>query len=427
MTGRLAIATAVVLLVTAAPAWGQLDPSFGGRGWVSTFEVPFGSGTQPREATDVVVQPDGRIVVTASGTTTYGGQWIVVRYLPDGRPDPGFGQGGSTVIGGRAHGDAAALALQPDGKIVVVGSGHCEEACFTAARLNPDGSLDASFGTGGIVSHDPVRRTTARAVAVQPDGRIVMAGGWYRGGGTDDDDAGCVMRLLPDGRLDPSFSGDGVVRLEHGYGDDHVTDVAVQGRRIVVAGAGRSIAGQRGRFAVVRFRPNGGLDRSFGHRGRRFVGFGRGRWASADALSTAPGGRLVIAGNTGTGYERWQPAIARLTRGGSLDRRFGSGGRVRVRVPPFGGDTRALAVDARGRVLLAGRAYADASWGDWGWALVRYTAAGRPDPAAGPDGVVRGGVPAPMAGASAIGVAGDRAVVAGGSGSVLAVARYVLP
>jgi hypothetical protein len=62
--------------------------------------------------------------------------------------------------------------------------------------------LDAGFGAGGVARHAPIRRTDARAVAVQPDGRIVLAGRWYKPGDANDDDVGCLMRLLPDGRLD---------------------------------------------------------------------------------------------------------------------------------------------------------------------------------------------------------------------------------
>jgi hypothetical protein len=122
--------------------------------------------------------------------------------------------------------------------------------------------LDAGFGAGGVASR-PVRRTNARAVAVQPDERIVLAGRWYKPGDANDDDVGCLMRLLPDGRLDTSFSRDGVTRIDHGHGDDGLTSVALQRRR--------HISGSRGSFAVVRYGPNGSRDRRFGRRGRRLI------------------------------------------------------------------------------------------------------------------------------------------------------------
>lgn len=185
---RLVLLIAAALWLTAAPASGaQLDPSFGGRGWMTMFQLP--DGAELGEPTDVAVQPDGKILVTGPAT--------------------------------------------------------CEqlESCFAAARLNADGTLDAGFGTGGMARHAPVRRTRASDIAVQPDGRIVLAGEWFQDGDANADDLACVMRLLPDGRLDPSFSRDGMARLDHGHGDDYLTGVAIQGRRIVVAGAGRLIEG----------------------------------------------------------------------------------------------------------------------------------------------------------------------------------------
>jgi uncharacterized delta-60 repeat protein len=427
--GRLVALITAALWLAAAPASGAgLDPSFGRGGLTSVFALP--DRTQLHQATDVAVQPDGKIVATAE---SIGGQfgdrvWTVVRFLPDGRLDPAFGSGGGTSIRLGAANEARAVALQPDGKILVTGSATCEqlELCFGVARLNADGSLDTGFGAGGMARHDPIRRADARDVAVQPDGRIVLVGRWYKGGDAQDDDVGCVMRLLPDGRLDTSFSRDGVLRLDHGHGDDDLTAVAIQGRRVVVAGPGRFIFGSRGSFAVARLRPDGALDRSFGRRGRRLVSFGRRRWASAVALAMAPSGRLVVAGNAGTGIERWQPALARLTRGGALDRRFGSGGRVRTRLP-FGGDGSAVVVDPRGRVVIAGRASEDGSGDEDDWMLARYTVAGRPDPAFAPGGVLRSDF---SGGFETIGAAapdGDRIVVAGRIGSSLVVARYLAP
>jgi uncharacterized delta-60 repeat protein len=328
---------------------------------------------------------------------------------------------------GAELGEPTDVAVQPDGKILVTGPATCEqlESCFAAARLNADGTLDAGFGTGGMARHAPVRRTRASDIAVQPDGRLVLAGEWFQGGDANDDDLACVMRLLPDGRLDPSFSRDGMARLDHGHGDDYLTGVAIQGRRIVVAGAGRLIEGLRGSFAVTRFRADGSLDRAFGRRGRRFVSFGRHRWATPVALAIAPGGRPVVAGNAGTGIDRWQPAVARLTRSGSLDRRFGARGRVRTRLRPFGGGARAMQVDAQGRLVIAGNAYSDASRYPADWALTRYTSAGRLDRAFAPGGVLRGDFSPSSDAITAIALAGDRIIAAGAISAGFGVARYL--
>jgi Domain of unknown function (DUF5122) beta-propeller len=141
------------------------------------------------------------------------------------------------------------------------------------------------------------------------------------------------MRLLPDGRLDRTFSRDGVVRVNHGYGDDLLIGVAMQGQRIVAVGEGRVTGGAGSGFAAIRLRRNGSLDRSFGRRGRRLVSFGR-RWARPVSFDLAPGGKILIGGNSGTDIFRWRPAVARLTRNGGLDRSFSGDGRVLTRIRP---------------------------------------------------------------------------------------------
>jgi uncharacterized delta-60 repeat protein len=411
------------VLGAAAPARAQgisLDPSFGGGSGLSQpIDVFDPTRYNPDDAHDVEVQPDGKILVTADGSGPLGHRWwVVVRYLSDGMLDTSFGNGGAAVLEGTDGGPATGLELQPDGKIVITGWAHCVEKCFAAARLNPDGSLDPSFGDGGVARHDPIRRTEAYDVAIQRDGRIVLVGDWFKGGDANDDQVGCVMRLLPNGRLDRSFSRDGVVRFEHGHGDDHLTAVTIQRGRIVAAGAGRLISGSRGGFGVVRLRRNGSLDGSFGRRGKRVVAFRHG--AMPVGVSTAPGGRLVIAGNAGLEDFRWQPAAARLNGNGSLDRRFGVRGRVRTRIRPYGGTAHDLLVDRRGRVVVAAESGSPAAPD---WVLIGYTARGRLDGTFAPGGIHRENFGTGTDVASALAPAGETLVAAGATAG-LRVARY---
>lgn len=141
----------------AAAAQAALDPAFGSGGRAS-FADPIGGGTfSAEDAGDVAVQPDGKIVVAAEGRGADSVYWAVLRFLPDGRLDPGFGVGGAAVLTQTDPGEARGIALQPDGRIVVTGAAWCAEKCFAAARLTPDGQLDPSFGDGGIVRHGPLR------------------------------------------------------------------------------------------------------------------------------------------------------------------------------------------------------------------------------------------------------------------------------
>src|SRR5438046_618184 len=155
--------------VDAAP--GDLDTTFGTGGRVVT---DFGGS---EETPALALQPDGRIVVAGSSVLVFGFNFALARYNPDGTLDLSFGQGGRVLTSFGRSERARSLALQPDGRIVVAGSSGFD---FALARYNPDGSLDSSFGVGGKVTTDFSGtgrfEEEAHAVALQPDGKIVVAG-----------------------------------------------------------------------------------------------------------------------------------------------------------------------------------------------------------------------------------------------------------
>ena len=263
------LAATVVVLALAAPAAsaapGDLDPSFGGgAGWVRTLEIRDASNNYlPEGAEDVVVQPDGRIVVTGSVIDGRSNRYFgALRYLPDGSLDGSFGSGGLVAADLGSFEEPRAVALQRDGKIVVAGETDCETArCFAAMRLNPDGSPDGSFGAGGVVRVPfYLKAAWANDVAIDGSGRIVMAGVRLRGGDAQDSATVCVIRLLPDGRPDPAFSGDGVAIVDHGYGNDSAEAVVLRGGKVIVAGDGRRASGGSF-FGLARLRGDGRLDR----------------------------------------------------------------------------------------------------------------------------------------------------------------------
>lgn len=359
--------------VSAAAAPGDLDPSFGGgAGWVRTLEVRDTSNNYlPEGAEDVVIQPDGRIVVTGSVIDGRSNRYFAaLRYLPDGSLDGSFGSGGLVVADLGAFEDARAVALQRDGKIVVAGETDCETArCFAAMRLNPDGSPDGSFGAGGVVRVPfYLHAAWANDMAIDGQGRIVMAGVRLRGGDAQDSATVCVIRLLPDGRPDPGFSRDGVAIVDHGYGNDSAEAVLLRGGKVIVAGEGRNAS--RSFMGVARLRADGRLDRSFGRRGHRLVSFGARRLAAGYAISAAPSGRIAVVGSAVIEDRQPEMALALLSRGGAVRRR------VRTSPGPFGGYARAVRA-TRGGILVAGRAYTEPGTGPSDWALARYTPSGR--------------------------------------------------
>ena len=368
------IVLALALASPAAAAPGDLDPSFGGgAGWVRTLEIRDASNNYlPEGAEDVVVQPDGRIVVTGSVIDGRSNRYFgALRYLPDGSLDGSFGSGGLVAADLGSFEDPRAVALQRDGKIVVAGETDCETArCFAAMRLNPDGSPDGSFGAGGVVRVPfYLKAAWANDVAIDGSGRIVMAGVRLRGGDAQDSATVCVIRLLGDGRPDPAFSGDGVAIVDHGYGNDSAEAVVLRGGKVIVAGDGRRASGGS-RFGLARLRGDGRLDRSFGRRGHRLISFGARRLAGAYALAPAPRGRFAVAGGAVIEGRRPQMALALISRGGAVARR------VRTSAGPFGGYARAVRA-TRGGILVAGRAYTEPGTGPSDWALARYTPSGR--------------------------------------------------
>src|SRR5438067_367203 len=189
-------------------AAGDLDLTFAGFGSGGKVITTGVSGS----VYDMALQADGKIVVAGCSAN----KMLVMRYLSNGVLDPTFGSNGIATFSNVFSLCANAVALQADGKIVVAGWFGTSPSSFMLARLTPSGGLDTSFGSGGYVSTDFDNGADfAQAVLVQTDGKVVAAGYAHVGG--DDDIA--VARYNANGSLDNSFSSDGKVTIGFG-GDD---------------------------------------------------------------------------------------------------------------------------------------------------------------------------------------------------------------
>jgi uncharacterized delta-60 repeat protein len=411
---------------------GGLDPSFSGDGWVRTLAVRSPTDTYlPRGGEDVALQPDGKVLVTGTiiDSTSH---WYfgVFRYTADGSLDRSFAGGGFAEVDVGNAEFAHAVAIQRNGRIVVAGEADCPfSLCFALVRFLPDGRLDRSFGANGVVRTMFARYGASRAydVAVQPDGRIIAVGMRFLGNDAQNDELFAVARYLPNGKLDRTFSRDGLASVDFGYGDADASAVAVQrGGKILVAGTGARNANRTEEdFAVARLRANGRLDRSFSGDGRVTVDFGHRLSDGVHGLAPRRDGRIVLAGGSGKRGAVPRIAVARLLANGRLDRSFGAGGKRLTRPGRYGGYADAVVQQPDGRIVVAGRVFDDGRLDTSAWALARYGRRGALDRSFGRGGLVVSDFSTGADWVGALALQRDRRIVAVGSvGESQALARY---
>lgn len=308
---------------------GQLD-LFEGAAF-KRISFPHTAGHDTSDVESVALQPDGKIVVTGStgrpNSNPVNRDCVVARYLPDGTPDSTFGSGTSaTLIAfdlGAGNSDSCIdIALQEDGKIVVVGGAEKSAAGTTfvtdlaVARLNADGSYDTTFGNAGRVwfsGYGGGRRTFGYSVRIDRQGRIVIAGAAQY---LDDDSDFIVARLLPNGALDPAFGG-GIRTVAFDLASpnsDAALDLALQSDgKILVAGKA-SFGVSSHVFAIARLDTDGSLDPTFGLLGESYGSFSPGSQVNdvAQSIALVSGGLFIggigvmPAGGTTFGVARLQ-------------------------------------------------------------------------------------------------------------------------
>lgn len=361
-----------VTCATPAPT-GTLDPAFGG-GKISNNFSP---------ANSVALQADGKVVVVGLKTLS--------RYNTDGSLDPTFGTGGKVDItmNGGAFEAMEAVAVQADGKIVV--AGHTSTAPslvqdFALQRFNTDGSLDATFGSGGkVVTDFAGNEDAANALALEANGSIVAAGITIVGSGSAADEDFAVARYLPDGSLDAGFGSGGKASANVGGKVDIGHGVAVQGDgKVVVAGRVAVDGGSDPDFGVVRFTVGGQLDEDFEIDGKLQIQFAPNIWDEAQDVAIAADGKIIVGGFAAIG-DAFQYALVRLQFNGTLDNGFGESGRVSTTLASKENFGRAMALQSDGKIVIAGQVSSLAN-GDFG--VVRVTTDGDVDSTFGTAGLV---------------------------------------
>jgi uncharacterized delta-60 repeat protein len=346
---------------------GGLDPSFGTGGTtvlerhVSTYPTP----------TRLAAGGKTVVVTTSEGVIT------VSRLLADGAPDPTFDGDGKATIESAGFPSAHALAVQPDGKIVLIGftnmPGPSEDATVWRLKADggsgaPNGALDPTFGSGGIVQLAPFTNTVGLAIAVQPDGKIVAAG---RGFNTTGPNVIAVWRLTESGSLDPTFDTDGVAGISD-TSEDSVNAIALApDGKILIAGTTELSSAPRD-AVVWRLKANGGAgglnearDPTFDTDGQ--ADFDSGGNDQAEDVALQPDGKILLAGSSEPTAGKVKATVWRVkpnggsgVTNGALDPTFDTDG---VALIDGGGSASgsAIALQPDGKILLAGSAQVGAN------------------------------------------------------------------
>jgi uncharacterized delta-60 repeat protein len=323
---------------------GSLDNSFGGDGKVTT-EV---NGASDR-ARAVTVQPDGKII--AAGHTHVGAtdDIAVLRYNPDGALDNGFGINGRVIVDVDGDDRALSVVLQGDGKILAAGHSESDEhERFTLLRLLADGTPDPDFGTAGIAQAAflPEDDATGWDAALQPDGKIVMVG--HASDGTYQQFA--MARFNTNGSLDAGFGTGGTVTVDLGSADDIAHSVAVQGDGKIVV-AGYSSNGINEHYLAMRLLSDGTLDPAFGSGGT--VETSVSGYDTPHGVVVQPDGRIVLAGYSHNGMQRVFSSV-RLLEDGSLDATYDGDGKVLLPIGTVEDKCFNLALAPNGSLAMVG-------------------------------------------------------------------------
>jgi uncharacterized delta-60 repeat protein len=339
---------------------GSLDTSFDGDG-IATTPV----GTAMDEAYAIAIQSDGKIVVAGRARIGTGNDFAVVRYNSNGSLDTSFdGDGKVTSDFGGGQDEAYSLAIQTDGRIVVAGrarmAGNYE---FALARYNSDGSLDTTFDSDGRVT-TPIGPGTAevRSLVIQSDGKIAAGGRASNGSNFDF----ALARYNAGGSLDTSFDGDGIVMTAIGGAADEIYGLVLQTDGKLVA-AGRANTGSSNDFALARYNSDGSRDTSFDADGVVTTAIGLGA-DQAYAVAVGPNGNIIAAGLSSNGLNN-DLAVVRYKSDGSLDTAFDSDGIVTTAVGGSNDEARALAIQSDRKIVLAGRSN---NGSNFDFALARY-------------------------------------------------------
>lgn len=346
---------------------GSLDTTFGIGGVVTISQISYYGG--------LAIQLDGKIVVAGDSNSDS----FLIRYEVDGSLDTTFGTGGMVTNSGFIF-SINSIAFQSDGKIVAAGGSGQD---FRVARYNVDGSLDTTFGTGGLVTNDiGGDYDTAESLAIQIDGKIVVVGYALN----NSKHVFPLVRYNTEGSLDTTFGANGMIITTIPAGNDFVRSVAIQSDGKIVAG-GYSWNGMYNTFALARYSTDGSLDTTFGSGGMVTTDIG-GDDSRVQSVAIQSDGKIIAAGYAVIPTRAYDFTLVRYNSDGSLDSNFGAGGVVTTDIGTFGYDyAQSVAIQSDGKIVAAGYS---STWDGKNstFALVRYNNDGSLDTTFNSTGIV---------------------------------------
>jgi len=349
---------------------GSLDNSFNGTGYVITSISP-----SHDRCYCLVIQPDGKIILAGTKADT---AIALVRYNNDGSLDNSFGSNGISVTYiESATSNVLGITLQNDGKIMITGysktfsSGHD----FLIGRYNSNGSLDSTFGINGFSKTSITSSEMADGIAIQQDGKYVIAGYFYNG--VDWEIA--ILRYKTNGIIDSTFGINGIVATEiPDYSNEDAYRVIVQpDGKIIVCGDACNATNFD--FALLRYNYDGSLDSSFGTNGYSITDFG---WQEiAYSFAFTQDDKIIAAGYSSQSSTSRYFALAQYDLSGKIDSTFGINGKVTTTSCPPISTSRGMGIQSDGKIVAVGD-------GSDSIVIVRYNKNGSQDTSFGFNGIV---------------------------------------
>ena len=323
-----------------------------------------------------VLQQDDKIIQVGNYEPVQA-NFLAIRYMPDGSIDYNFGDSGKAIIEFPLdYAEAYAAAMQPDGKIVIAGFGYKgminSVSYGLIARLNPDGSIDSSFGKNGWIKNNYSNDVYFYTVLIQPDGKIVAAG-------TSGSYYAIISRYLPDGTPDVSFGVQGNSDIQ-----GSISCSGLQSNGDIICG-GWTTTEFNPNFLVLRFLSNGNLDNSFGINGEAVTSFNQSGEQIFDLKISADD--KITAGGINEDGRQNDFAIARFNSNGSLDSSFANTGKTTVIFSDTSTYGDGVALQKDGKALLAGSILYNNNTAE-DYALIRFNADGSVDSSFGNNGTV---------------------------------------